>query len=514
MRPFRPLLFTMLMFLSLFAVSSPATADTKVRVTNGEQFLRALKSNTHIVIAKGSKIMLTEALDNESLREELSIGEINTYEPDYSLYNHVETLGYYDNFDGNQLVVAGLSNLTIEGEGGALNGPSIIASPRYAYVLFFVCCRNLSLVNVTLGHTEEGYCEGGVVMLDHCTDVDISGCDMYGCGTEGIGASQSENISCSNSYIRDCSYQIMTLNDCTNVAFNGCEFFRNKEFSLVNIGACTGVSFVKCKFYDNRGPLFSLSNAQPVLDECMIRHSREMLGSIGEVQWNATQFFGSDGVQYEAEEVYPDEEEVSYYDNDWKDHVLKVNDQTPRPGIADFFIALAHKSNSPLIKAASLALNPPYKSAVDIVEVDKKNGYIFVANLPENANVNDYRAVEACFWRCNDGTCLFAVNHLLQEDATILNFYRYDPRRRLLSPVDDINELTTPVNEPVYVSLPRVGKTIQYLMGDNPEKQYGTETFDGKRFLFRKTGGRSVSVDNATNSYGIGNMVSFMRRYN
>jgi len=110
-----------------------------------------------------------------------------------------------------------------------------------------------------------------------------------------------------------------------------------------------------------------------------------MLGSIGDLQPTDCSWFHSDGHKYELEVTPPEAPDINYYDYDWEDKVLKVNDMTPKPGIVDFFIALAHKTNSPLIKAASLGLNPPYKSAVDIVECDKKNGYIFVANRPENA---------------------------------------------------------------------------------------------------------------------------------
>lgn len=512
MRPCKFFSVVMLMLFVAFTASAGTSVATKVKVTNGKEFLRALASNTHIIIPKGTKIMLTEALDDEALRSELKMVEINTYEPPIDLYNKVEALGYYDNFDGNQLVVAGLSNLTIEGEGDVLDGPSIIINPRYAYVFYFLCCENVNLINLTLGHTEEGYCEGGVVMFDHCKEARISGCDMYGCGTEGIGASDSQMIQCFNSYIRDCSYQIMTITRCSDVKFSNCEFFRNKQFSLVNISGSSEVQFKKCKFYDNRGPLFSISNARPVLDECIVRHGQTMLGSIDDVQYTGSQFFESEGEAYDPEGGYPDGEEVSYYDNDWENSVLKVSNSVTKPGIADFFIALAHKSNSPLIKSASLALNPPYKSAVDIVEVDKKNGYIFVANLPENANGSDYRAVEACYWRCNDGSILFAVNHLLQEDQTVVNFYRYDSRRRLLNPITEEDPLTH-VEEDVYVALPRTGKSIQYVLTANPEKQVGVHNFDGRQFLYKPTGGRSMFSENATNPYGVGNMVAFLRRY-
>jgi hypothetical protein len=47
----------------------------------------------------------------------------------------------------------------------------------------------------------------------------------------------------------------------------------------------------------------------------------------------------------------------------------------------------------------------------------------------------------------------------------------------------------------------------------NPEKQVGVHNFDGRQFLYKPTGGRSMFSENATNPYGVGNMVAFLRRY-
>ena len=90
MRPCKFFSVVMLMLFVAFTASAGTSVATKVRVTNGKEFLRALASNTHIIIPKGTKIMLTETLDDEALRSELKMVEINTYEPPIDLYNKME----------------------------------------------------------------------------------------------------------------------------------------------------------------------------------------------------------------------------------------------------------------------------------------------------------------------------------------------------------------------------------------------------------------------------------------
>ena len=263
----------------LFVAMTMTAAVPKQRVqkvATGEGLLRALASNTHIIISEGAELKLTEAISDERLCQLLKIKEIDTYNSNFSRFANKPTVGWQDYFDGRELVVAGMNNLTIEGEG---NGASIIVTPRYAFVLEFIGCKNLKLLNLTLGHTEEGYCEGGVVGLQGCENVEIDHCDMYGCGTEGISAEYTKKLVCSNSYIHDCSYDITTLRHCAGVKFEGCEFFRNKQFTLVTSNMSTGVSFTRCFFNLNQGVLFGITGENVVLDDCVIDHPEYSIGS-------------------------------------------------------------------------------------------------------------------------------------------------------------------------------------------------------------------------------------------
>ena len=54
-------------------------------------------------------------------------------------------------FDGNQLVVSNISNVTVVGDNSTL-----LVNPRYANVICFRECSNIKLIGLTLGHTPKG----------------------------------------------------------------------------------------------------------------------------------------------------------------------------------------------------------------------------------------------------------------------------------------------------------------------------------------------------------------------
>ena len=287
------MIITMLLLAFPLAMAFAASPNMKMqRVASAEGLLRALASNTHIIITEGTEIILADAMENDALCDILGIKEINLYKAKPGDYTKKPTLGWTDNFDGRQLIVAGMKNITIEGAG---KGASIIATPRYAYVLSFLGCSNIKLKNLTLGHTEEGYCQGGVVELIGSSNFVIDKCDMYGCGTEGIGARDSKNILCHNSVIRHCSYFIMTLENCTDVVFEGCEFHHNKEFTLINIDGCNNVRLARCYIHDNQGSLFAVKTSTVAVADCNIDHHPRSLGTTNQLQVTATQWVNSSG---------------------------------------------------------------------------------------------------------------------------------------------------------------------------------------------------------------------------
>ena len=258
------LLLAAVCLLAMSAGAEVKLPVTKVKVKNERQFIKALGSNKVITIAKGAKLNLSEVLENEDLCNELGVGWSDCYPR--AEENGSIAVSESRN-DGRQLTLLNISNLTIVGE----KNVEIVVNPRYACVIGLTGCNDIVLKNLTLGHTEEGYCEGPVIGLEHCKDVKIEDCDMYGCGTYGIEASLTQGIECYRSIIRDCSYGIMQLGACEYVTFEECDFYRNREFDLLSLGVQGPVFFRRCRFAQNYGKLID-KDSHIVLENCEIHH--------------------------------------------------------------------------------------------------------------------------------------------------------------------------------------------------------------------------------------------------
>lgn len=260
----------------------------QINISSAQELLDNLGSDRILVITEGY-INLTEALlDDANDHLHVSYEEKETTD---------KTVFYYMETDGPELHIRGLKNLTIL---SGLDVVSIVIDPRYANVFTFENCENINLVGLTLGHTEEGYCDKGVLGFEQCSGVFLNNCDLYGCGTEGISASGCESMYFSGVKIRDCSYYIMHLMSCTAIEFNACQFFRNREYELVNIYDCDGVTFTNCMFANNSGTLFNVQ-CPVTLDNCVVLHDEMFIGeleyinwinSIYEFYWHSEQTFG------------------------------------------------------------------------------------------------------------------------------------------------------------------------------------------------------------------------------
>lgn len=252
---------------------SAEEAASRIVVHNGIEFIKALGPNRTVVIAAGSHINLTDEVMNGHIPE-LGIKHVDLI-VDSKKAAKTGLVQYAQESDGMELHIAYMKNLTIEGEGATR--PHIQVRPRYTYVLTFDHCENITLRNIEVGHTDEGYCTGGVLSFNDCKGIEVDNCDLYGCGTEGIGAFNCENLQCSKSIIRDCSYYIMTLQNVKGkINFSECQFLRNKEYNLVNADVnCSKLNFIQCEFRDNHGMLFSVK-CPTLLDRCTVVHDGEM----------------------------------------------------------------------------------------------------------------------------------------------------------------------------------------------------------------------------------------------
>lgn len=198
------------------AIPQPG-AQQEVRVSTAEEFLKAIGPDTRIL------------LDPELL-------DLSTA-PDYGT-GKSDYYYWQEEYDGPSLVITGVNNLTIAADSEDRTVHTISAVPRYADVLSFEFCTNLTLENLTCGHTvEPGYCMGGVLRFKECSNITIRNCGLYGCGILGVIAHGGENLQVLDSDIYECSDGGVSLVDIQGVAIENTTF-RDLGGDALNVRRC------------------------------------------------------------------------------------------------------------------------------------------------------------------------------------------------------------------------------------------------------------------------------------
>ena len=179
-------------------------SQTTVHVSTTDEFLAAIAPDTEIV------------LDAESLNltDAANYGTSNG-----SYYYWSEVL------NGYELVINQVNNLTIRGNDNDMDKHSIITEPRYANVLHFKYCSNLSVYDLTVGHTQGiSTCIGGVIYLNSCESVEIEHCGLFGCGTVGVDVTDSRELTVRNCDIYECSIGGIRIYQTDRMNIEGCTF--------------------------------------------------------------------------------------------------------------------------------------------------------------------------------------------------------------------------------------------------------------------------------------------------
>ena len=260
---------TIMILVCLLVAAGVQAQATKqeITVSTTQEFIEALGSDRTVIIKDGCTLNLSDELDNEQLFHRMGYLWRNDYYPERDVA--ADTKVSCDRFDGRQLDLVGVNNLTIRGAGKNCH---IVVNPRYANVINLYRCRNIRLERLTMGHTEEGYCEGGVIYAENSQNITVANCDLYGCGTYGLEAWTCKKIAMESTVIHDCSYGIMQLLGVEDATFTDCDFVRCREFDLVGVRSDSkNILFKRCRFAQNKGQLFSLGGPIRV-ESCEIHH--------------------------------------------------------------------------------------------------------------------------------------------------------------------------------------------------------------------------------------------------
>jgi hypothetical protein len=211
------------------ATSQTNQQPRTVTVTTVPEFLNAISSNTTIQL-KGHSFYISDFANPNNSSANYSFREV---------------------YDGYELLIHDVKDLKIVGLG---NTPvRLYAKPEYGNVIAFDNCSNITIENVDAGHgASKGACTGGVFNISNTRNFFIKNTVMYGSGIEGITADNVTNLVCSNSFIRSCTYAIMTLASSNDILFDNCVFEDNGIYDLVNITNCGNLHFKNCSFEKNR----------------------------------------------------------------------------------------------------------------------------------------------------------------------------------------------------------------------------------------------------------------------
>ena len=197
------------------------TGENVYHVDNVDDFLAAIGSNATIYVE-------AELLDFSTAANYGGYGGNNYY--------------WRDDFDGPNLIITGVENLHIIGQGK--DKTTLQAVPRYAEVLNFESCSNISIEELTAGHLKEapGSCAGDVLEFTDCGEILVRGCGLFGCGVNAIYASNCQGLSVQDTEMYECSNMGAQLMRCSGVSFEGCEI-HDCNYNSIYVGDSTAVSW-------------------------------------------------------------------------------------------------------------------------------------------------------------------------------------------------------------------------------------------------------------------------------
>ena len=211
-------------------------AKVLVVVRSAEELVEAIRPDTAILVEPG----------DYNLSEYLEAAWAQGGEEWNAMKRH-HYVQLEDCFDGVMLKITGVDGLSIFGRGETAD-TEIVVEPRYADVLKFEDCSDLTLARLTLGHTETGECVGSVLHLEDCRNVVLRDVDLYGCGVHGVQAGETQDLYVYDSVIRDCSFGPLDLEymlgdvlleNCTLTGSGGAVFLGSCERANIVFRGCT-----------------------------------------------------------------------------------------------------------------------------------------------------------------------------------------------------------------------------------------------------------------------------------
>ena len=221
-----------------------------VYVSNMEQMIENIAPDTQILLAPG-KYNLSDTLTALYAREGEHFNESR------------EFVRIDEAYDGPELVITGVSGLSIASESGSAADTEIVTDPRHANVLHLENCSDIGIMDLTMGHSDTGACAGDVLYFTQCNDIILAGLDLYGCGVYGISTSGCGLLNCFDSTIRDCENGALQLYDAqSRQMFLTCVMTGSgsSDYFYANDGSDGEFYFYRCKFGEGESNSLAFNN--------------------------------------------------------------------------------------------------------------------------------------------------------------------------------------------------------------------------------------------------------------
>ncbi len=212
----------------------PPAPEVPGVVTNVDELLAAIKPGAQIILGEG----------------EFCLNKASDYGGQGGDYYHWVSLGMNE----YELQIQYVSDLTIRGAGKGKT--TLVTEPRFANVLTLSNCHDINLENMTLGHREmTEACEGGVIRLEAAKDVSLENLGLFGCGTVGLQAFESQQLTLEDCEIYNCSSAGVMIGSCQDVEIEESSFHSlGKELPVMHVFGIWDsekVEISDCRIYDN-----------------------------------------------------------------------------------------------------------------------------------------------------------------------------------------------------------------------------------------------------------------------
>ena len=244
-KPVEPLLYDGNVYLPLWVLREALGKSVEWDSAAGSVYIGESAEIAEITVSTAEELLLSLGSNRRILLKE-GVYNLTSVEVGY-----INANAYFaETPDGGELFLDGVHNLTLQGAGDGRS--EIIVEPRYANVINFRNCSNISIGNIKAGHTDEGMCSGGVFFFDNCTEIRIDDTDMYGCGTLGLILNKVTGVRVTGSTIYECTAGIMNIQSSSDILLKDCVFRDNTAYDLmIGVEHTSGLTFDSCSFLGN-----------------------------------------------------------------------------------------------------------------------------------------------------------------------------------------------------------------------------------------------------------------------